>query len=174
MISVNELLKELDSLIEDAVSVPFSGGKGIIDTAKALELIDDIVLHLPNEMQQARMIVAERSDIIADARKEAESITRRAEDRARAMVNKEEVVRRANIQADEMISSANAKSSEIRKRAISYAENIMSKTESIIAEQLEKLRQDRQSLRTASSDDAAAENPKGKGVLVDIDLDGNN
>jgi len=103
MLSVDELLDEMDALLEKATVIPLSGGKAMVNVERFGELIEDIRCNLPKEIRQARAIAADRNDIIADARKEAEGITRKAEERARQMVSQEEIVRRATIQANETI-----------------------------------------------------------------------
>lgn len=154
MVSIEELLDEMDELLERARAVPFGGGKALVNADRLRELIEDIRLHIPKEIKQARAIAMERNDIIADARKEAESITRKAEERARTMVDKEEVVRRATIQASESIAQAQTKAREIRKGATDYAEGIMRTTEEVISQKLNELRQARQSLRSAVRSDS--------------------
>ena len=167
MISIDELLEELDYIVEKAVSVPLSGGMSLVNVEKIKEIIDDIRLHLPNEIRQARAIAAERTDIIAKARKEAEGITRRAEERARTMINSEEVVRRANIQASEAISQGQVQAREIRKKATDYAENIMRATEDTLSKHLTELRQARASLyatvKSDSDPDGGDSGSKGSG-----------
>lgn len=159
MISIEELLEEMDTILDKAMVLPLSGGKAMVNVERMRELIDDIRLHLPQEIRQARAVAAERNDIIADARKEAEGITRKAEDRARAMVSQEEIVRRATIQANETTSQAQTKAREIRKGATDYSENIMRKTEDIISQKLTELRRARQSLRSTVRSDAVIQAP---------------
>ena len=156
MVSIEELLGEMDALLDKSKTVPFGGGKAMVNVDRLRELIDDIRLHIPQEIRQARAIALERNDIIADARKEAESITRKAEERARTMVDKEEVFRRATIQANEAISQAQTKARDIRKGATDYAEGIMRTTEEVISQKLNELRQARQSLRSAVRSESAA------------------
>lgn len=154
MVSIEELLDEIDALLDKSKAVPFANGKALVDVDRIRELIDDIHLHMPQEIRQARAIAMERNDIIANARKEAESITRKAEERARTMVDKEEIVRRATIQANETISQAQTKARDIRKGATDYAEGIMRTTEDVISQKLNELRQARQNLRSAVRSDS--------------------
>ncbi len=149
MVSVEELLDEMDAILDKATPLPLSGGRAMVNIDRLKELIDDIRLRLPQEIRKARAIVTERNDILADARKEAESITRKAEDRARSLVNEDEIVRKANITAGETISQAQAKGRDIRKAAVEYSENIMRATEDIISQKLTELRQARQNLRSS-------------------------
>ncbi len=163
MVSIEELLDEMDALLDKSKAVPFASGKAMVNADRLRELIDDIRLHMPQEIRQARAIVMERNDIIANARKEAESITRKAEERARTMVDKEEVVRRATIQSNEQITQAQSKAREIRRGATDYAEDIMRTTEEVISQKLNELRQARQNLRSAvrsESNNAAGGNTK--------------
>ncbi len=162
MVSIEELLDEMDALLDSSKAVPFSSGKAMVNVDRLRELIDDIRIHMPQEIRQARAIAMERNDIIASARKEAESITRKAEERARTMVDKEEVVRRATIQSNEQISQAQTKAREIRKGATDYAEDIMRTTEDVISQKLNELRQARQNLRSAVRSEAAHAGPSSK------------
>jgi len=156
MVSIEELLDEMDALLDKSKAVPFGSGKAMVNVDRLRELIDDIRLHMPQEIRQARAIVMERNDIIASARKEAESITRKAEERARTMVDKEEVVRRATIQSNEQISQAQSKARDIRRGATDYAEDIMRTTEEVISQKLNELRQARQNLRSAVRNEGSA------------------
>ena len=167
MVSIEELLDEMDALLDNSKGVPFVGGKAMVDVDRMRELIDDIRLHIPQEIRQARAVVMERNDIIADARKEAESITRKAEERARTMVDKEEIVRRATIQANEAITQAQTKAREIRKGATDYAEDIMRTTEDVIGQKLNELRQARQNLRTAIRNEGGPGGTKPSGGFPD-------
>ena len=71
---VEELLNEIQDMMNDAKSVPLTGGKALVDTEKVLDILDEINDTLPSEVRQAKNIVADRSQIIAEAKKEAEEI----------------------------------------------------------------------------------------------------
>ena len=84
--NIDELLDVMDETLEEAVNLPFTGGKRMVDVEKVRDIIDDIRLNMPAEIRQAKAIVQDRADIVESAKKEAEAIVKRAEDRARAMV----------------------------------------------------------------------------------------
>ena len=67
----------------------------MVDVEKVRDIIDDIRLNMPAEIRQAKAIVQDRADIVESAKKEAEAIVKRAEDRARAMVAQEAIVKAA-------------------------------------------------------------------------------
>ena len=62
--NIDEILNMIDDMLEEAWSLPFSGGRCVVDAQKVKECIEDIRLNLPGEIKQAKMIVADRNDII--------------------------------------------------------------------------------------------------------------
>ena len=99
--NIDELLDVMDETLEEAVNLPFTGGKRMVDVEKVRDIIDDIRLNMPAEIRQAKAIVQDRADIVESAKKEAEAIVKRAEDRARAMVAQETIVKAAQQKATE-------------------------------------------------------------------------
>ena len=81
--NIDELLDVMDETLEEAVNLPFTGGKRMVDVEKVRDIIDDIRLNMPAEIRQAKAIVQDRADIVESAKKEAEAIVKRAEDRPR-------------------------------------------------------------------------------------------
>lgn len=149
MKSVEELLDEMDILIDSSKGVPLVRDRAMVDVTQLRAILEDIRLQLPVEIRKARGIVSEHGEILTEARKDAETITRKAEERARQLISQEEVSRRATIQSNEMVAQAQTKAREIRKSATDYAENMMRKTEEIMAEKLGELRRARQNLQAA-------------------------
>lgn len=144
---VDELISELQDLVADSKTLPLSGGKVIIDAEKIYDILDEIQDTLPAEVRQAKNIVADRSQIIAEAKKEADDIIRAAEERKKQMIEQSEVMREAKAESAELINGAKAKSAEIRKAANDYVENVMKRTDDAITAQLTELRKTRQNLR---------------------------
>ena len=90
--SVDELLDMMEEVMEEGTGLPFTGGKRMVDVEKLQEIIDEIRLGLPTEIHQAKAIVNDRADIVAGARKEADGIVRKAEERARVLVARRDVL----------------------------------------------------------------------------------
>ena len=72
--NVSSLLDELDEMIDSAWNMPLSGGKALVDAERVREIVDKIRSSLPQEIRQAKAIVSDRSQIIADAKREAETV----------------------------------------------------------------------------------------------------
>ena len=144
---VDELIEELQNLVADAKTLPLTGGKVLIEADKIYDILDEIQDTLPAEVRQAKNIVADRSQIISEAKKEAEDIIRGAEERKKQMIDQSEIMREAKTEAAELINDSKVKASEIRKAANDYVENVMKRTDAAITAQLTELRKTRQNLR---------------------------
>ena len=145
--TVDELMEQIDDMIDKAWSFPLSGGKCLVDAERLRDIIDDIRGNMPSEIRQAKAIVADRADIIATAKREAEGIVRSAEERARNMVAHEEVVRQAQQKASELLGQSQQKAREMRKGATDFSEDVLRRTEEVLAQRLGEVRQARQVLR---------------------------
>ncbi|MDD3693210.1 MAG: ATPase [Oscillospiraceae bacterium] len=145
--TVEELLEQIDDMLDKAWSLPMSGGKCLVDAERLRNIVDDIRAYMPNEVRQARAIVADRGDIVETAKLEAEGIIRAAEERARRLVAQEEIVKQAQQKANEILTQTQLKSREMRKGASDFSEDLLRRTEEAIAQRLAEVRQARQLLR---------------------------
>lgn len=145
--NVDETLDRIEELFEESASLPFTGGKRMVDVDKARDLIDDVRLNMPAEVKQAKAIVKDRAEIISGANKEAESIIKKAEDRARAMVDQEEVVRQAKARAQELVQGAQQQSREMRSAVTDYCESMLRQTEESLVGSATDVRNMRSTLR---------------------------
>ena len=65
---IEELVNMLYDKVSDAKTLPFGADKCIVDRESMLDLIDEIKVNLPKDLEQARTIVENRNDIIAQAK----------------------------------------------------------------------------------------------------------
>ena len=145
--NVDELLDLLDETLEESTNLPFTGGKRMVDVDKVRDIIADVRLNRPAEIKQAKAIVNDRAEIVAGARREAEGIIKKAEDRARALVDQQEIVRQAQQKAAEMLSAAQQQSREMRTTITDYCENMLRQTEEILARSAAEVKNVRGALR---------------------------
>ena len=145
--NIDEILDLLDEALEDAWTLPLSGGRRVVDIEKRRELTDDIRLNLPAEVRQAKAIVNDRAEIISTAKKEAASIVKKAEDKARAIVNQDDLTKAAQQKAAEIISQAQMQAREMRQAATEFADNLMKSTEQFLVASMEEVKETRTKLR---------------------------
>lgn len=143
--NMEELLEQLDEALETGMKLP--GDRRIVEVEKLRNIVDDIRMAMPNEIKQAKGICADRADIISNAKKEAESIKRAAEERANQLTSQEEIVKLAHAKASEIITNAQLKSKEMRKAAQDFVDDIMRRVDDGLTANLAEVRKTRAALR---------------------------
>ena len=146
--NIEEVLDLLDELLDKSWSLPLSGGRCVVDAEKVRDFIDDIRINLPSEIKQAKAIVNDRSEILEAARREAEGVIRKAEDRARSLIAQEEIIKISQSKASEILAQTQMQSREMRQAAQSFSDDILRVTEEAIANSLNEVKQTRQALRS--------------------------
>ena len=154
--SIIEKLDTLYNMVTEAWGVPLGNDKCIIERDKAIELINEIKNSLPSSIAESKRLVAARDEFIGNAKREAESLRRNAEERARAMVEEQEVMRVARASSAEIIASAEARSRELRRISNAYVDEIMRKTEESLASSLTTIRNAHSAFQQQSGQPAAA------------------
>lgn len=148
--SVQELIDMLYSMITEAWGLPLGAERCVIERDKALDLLDEIKAKLPGELTEAKRLVSARAEFIANAKREAESMKKVAEDRARQLVEEQEVVRAANERAKTIVSTAEQRAAELRNVANQYADDTLQRTEEAISAALGEVRNSRSRFRSVS------------------------
>ena len=147
--NIEEILDMLDELLDKSWSLPLSGGRSVVDDEKIRELLDDVRLNLPSEIKQAKAIVADRADILATAKREADAVVRRAEDRARALIAQEEIIKQAQQKAAEILSQAQTKAKELRNASQDFSDDLLRQSEETLTKLLTEVRTTRQAMRSS-------------------------
>lgn len=147
--NVDDLIDELYDMIEKAWSLPLSRGRAVLDGEQVRQILDEMRETLPQEIHQARAIVADRSQILADAKREAETTVRVAQERAKALVAQDAITREAQQRAGEIVSQAQAKSREMRRATNDYVDDLMKRTDEELAQLLAEERKIRQNIKAS-------------------------
>src|SRR5947199_8936121 len=122
------LIDQLDDLVHNARPVHLTD-QVRVDREEIYDLLDQMRATIPEEIKQARWIVKERQEMLAEAKREAERIVREARDQQSRLVSNEEVTKQAERAADEIIEDARAREREIRLGAEDYADEILNTLE---------------------------------------------
>lgn len=147
--TIEDLIDEMYDVLDKGWKMPLFQGKVFVDGEDVRQILDEIKEEIPSEVRKAKAIVADRSEIISAAQREAETIIRVAEEKARALVDKEEIVRQAQQKANELIAQAQQKFKEMRKASNDYVDDLMRRTDESLSENLAELRKTRQSIKAS-------------------------
>ena len=154
--AIDKDLDKLDDLLEEAWNLPLMGNKRMIDFQRVRDIIDDIRLHLPTEIKDAKAIISDREDILRDAKREADDIVKRAENRARQLVSQEEVFKEAQAKSAALLAETQGKAREMERAAMDFAENTLKKSEDALVLGLNEIKTTRLALRSKSGRSAGA------------------
>ncbi|MCL2857019.1 MAG: ATPase [Oscillospiraceae bacterium] len=144
---IEEVLDMLDELLDQSWSLPLSGGRCVVDAEKVRDLIDDIRINMPGEITMATEIVKDRAEIIEGAKREAEGIVRKAEERAKALVAKEEIIKISQGKASEILSQTQMQAREMRAGAQTFTDDILRTTEESLTKALTEVKSARHAMR---------------------------
>jgi vacuolar-type H+-ATPase subunit H len=143
---VLNLIDEIEDILEDGSSIPFSG-KVMVDKEEILEIIKEIRIKLPDEIKQAVWVKGERQRILAEAQKEADTIVNEAKSHLEELIDEDEVTRNAKERGLEIVTKAQNNAKEIRIGSMEYADNILVETQENLNSLINLLDKNRQELR---------------------------
>lgn len=110
---IEEVISALYEMVQDAWGVPLGADKCILERDKVLDLLDEINNQLPAEFKQAKTIVDARNEVITNAKREAESILKQAQQKARQMISEGAIYQQAQIEADKLLADTKAQAEAV-------------------------------------------------------------
>src|SRR4051794_17306796 len=117
------LIDKLDDLVHNAKPVPLTD-QVRVDKEEIYDILDQMRATIPEEIKQARWIVKERQEMLAEAKREAERIIREAREEQIRLIGEEEIVKQAERQAGEITGDARARGRETRLGAEACAHDL--------------------------------------------------
>ena len=141
--TTEDIISALYDTIQDARSMPLSSDKCIIERDRVLDMLDEIIAHLPAELKQSRTIVESRNELISQARREAESIIRQAHEQAQQMVSQEAIYNEAKRRSEELAMQTQNRMAQIQRAGYTYMDETLRQSEETIMKALEDIRDTR-------------------------------
>lgn len=143
--SIEEIITALYEMVQNAWSLPLGAEKCVLERDKVLDLLDEISNQLPGELKQAKTIVESRNEVITNAKREAESILKQAEQRAQQLTSQEEIYKKAQEEAEQMIKNAQQKIKDLKQEATHFVDDALARTETSISGALNEIKAARSS-----------------------------
>ena len=145
------LIDKLDDIIHNARSVPLTDSV-MIDREEMYDILDQMRSTIPEEIKQARWIVKERQEMLAEAKQEAERIFTEAQERADRLASETEVVRLAERNAQQTMEDARERERETRLGAEDYADEVLGNLEINLDKFIGAVRRGRERLQGRPAD----------------------
>ncbi len=145
--NIEQIISALYDMVQDARGLPLGADKCIVERDKVLDMLDEIIAQLPVELKQARTIVDSRNELIGQARREAETMIRQAQEKAADLVCEENIYKEAKRQCQEMILQTQSRMADLRKASNDYMDDALRRTEESIALSLDDVRNTREKFK---------------------------
>jgi len=136
---IQHLVDRLEDLIDEGRHLPFSKFT-MIDEARALEIIDQMRISIPEEIEKASRILAQRDRVLAQANEEAARLLQQARAKGEELLTEDVNVQSAQNMAANIIAQANQEVERIKADADQYVLNVLSKLEQSLQGNLNTVR----------------------------------
>jgi F0F1-type ATP synthase membrane subunit b/b' len=158
------LIDKLDDLVHNARTVPLTD-QVRIDREEIYDILDQMRATIPEEIKQARWIVKERQEMLAEAKRECDRMLGEAREQAVREASQTEIVKLAERQAQEIIEDARREAREVRLETEDWADNMLSTLEVNFEKFLTAVRRGRERLHERSQETAVP------GAMASVDDD---
>lgn len=132
---IQHLVDRLEDLIDEGRHLPFSKFT-MIDEEHALEIIDQMRISVPEQIEKASRMINQRDRLIAQANEEATRIVELARERSQELVERDAVSQTANNRAKNIIDQAKREAEQIRAEADAYVLEVLKELEAQLIKNL--------------------------------------
>lgn len=122
--NVLDLLEEIEDIVDTAPGLPLTG-KIMVDSTELLEIVREIRLGLPDDVQQARWVKDEKTRILNEAKAEYEKIIIEAKKQAEYLVESDDITLKAQKLAEEITTKAEESARMLKMRTYDYVDKML-------------------------------------------------
>jgi vacuolar-type H+-ATPase subunit H len=151
---IQHLVDRLEDLIDEGRHMPMTKFT-LVDEERALEIIDQMRISVPEEIEKANRLLGQRDRLIAQANEEAARILELSREKHETLVQRDSVVSAAQNRAHNIIEQAKQDAEAIRADADTYVLSVLTdlegqliKTLTQVRNGINKLMQDRDAAKT--------------------------
>ncbi len=136
---IQHLVDRLEDLIDEGRHMPFSKYT-MIDEEMALEIIDQMRISIPEEIEKASRVLAQRDRVLAQANEEAARVLQQAREKGNEMLDQDVSVQAAQNHAANVIEEARQQAEQITKEADQYVMGVLGQLEQNLLKNLNTVR----------------------------------
>ncbi len=150
---IQHLVDRLEDLIDEGRHIPMTK-MTVVDEERALEIIDQMRISVPEEIEKASRIINQRDRLMAQANEEAARLVDLAREKSESLIQRDAVVQAAQNRAANIIEQARQDAEAIRADADNYVLEVLNeleghllKTLTVVRNGINKIQQDREAMR---------------------------
>jgi hypothetical protein len=136
---IQHLIDRLEDLVDEGRHMPFSKFT-MIDEERALEIIDQMRISIPEEIEKASRVLAQRDRILAQANEEAARVIQQARERGDQLIDREAMVQAAQSRAANIVEQARQEAEGITTDADQYVLDNLTALEQRLIKMLSEVR----------------------------------
>ena len=145
-LSLDQILEQMNEIIDEARNLPLSKNI-ILNKEVMLGYLEELTLKLPEEIKHAKYVSDQKQKILTEAKREADQITKNAENLIARKINEHEITKDAYKEAERIMAEAKQTARDIRNGSLQYADELLEGLEREFFERLQELRQNRKDLK---------------------------
>lgn len=121
---VEEIIDEIEIFINNCKYQPLSQNKIVVHKEELEQLLNELKLKLPSEIERCKKIMKTKEHILADARTRSDAIINESVSEANRLVDQHQITELANIRANEILEMARNQAQQIVDQASEEATEI--------------------------------------------------
>lgn len=161
------LVDRLETLITQSRLIPLTVYR-LVDEDRALELIDQMRISIPEEVRKAKRIHQERDRVIAQAHEESSRLVALAREEAGGLIHRDVIAEAAESRAETIVERAQGEARTIKAEADEYVIQVLSALEedllrsmTVVRNGLEKLEAERRRISEIGAEAGAPDKEEG-------------
>jgi cell division septum initiation protein DivIVA len=129
--SAETLIGQAITAVTQAKAMPLSASV-LVSREELLDILQRALDRLPDDLRQARWLLREREEFLAERTREAENLMEEVKVQAERMVSRTEIVRQANLVAQRILDAANDEARRMRHEAEDYCDQKLAGMEIVL------------------------------------------
>jgi len=149
-VDVNAKIDELIEIVESARAMPMSASC-VINRAQVLDLLDELKHGLPEEMDRARRVLADRDSVLEEGRREAERLLERSRSERESIIGNTDVSREARGAAERILAEARQEAERMREEAEDWVDQKLANFEVVLTKTIQAVGRGRDKMRGSTN-----------------------
>jgi cell division septum initiation protein DivIVA len=131
------LIDRLEELAGEGMKLPI-GGRIALDRKRLLDLIDQMRVAVPAELQEAQEVLAQKDDLLLKAREESQLLVAQAQQEVEARLSDNDLIRAAEEKAKELLREAEEQAESMLRDAEERMRARFGQAETVAAQQMDE------------------------------------
>ena len=136
---IQHLVDRFEDLVDEGRHL-FGTKFTMVDEERALKLIDQMRISVPQEIEEAARTIQQKDRVLAEANEEAARIVQQARQHSEDLIDEQEMVKQAKVRAEYVIEQAKLEAAKITREADDYVMAQLAQLERQFAHSLEEIR----------------------------------